>query len=136
MNNEIFDYKRVAQGYKNRPFLHGQVIEQFRQEMEVNQFEKGLDVGCGAGLSSKALKMMCESVTGTDSSAEMIAVAKELCGSESEYQFAVCKAEEIATINEKYNIVSAAGVIQWVERSLFFAEPEKGIKKRWLPVGI
>lgn len=37
-------------------------------------FSHGLDVGCGAGLSKKALKQVCKKVTGTDISEEMIAM--------------------------------------------------------------
>ncbi|MDE6687335.1 MAG: class I SAM-dependent methyltransferase, partial [Lachnospiraceae bacterium] len=40
-------------------------------------FHNGLDVGCGAGLSTRALKLICDSVTGTDISAEMIQTCKE-----------------------------------------------------------
>lgn len=114
-----FDYKRVAEGYKRRPFLHKQVIDAFRKDMAGQTFSYGLDVGCGAGLSSKALQLICSHVTGADSSAEMVAAAREVCGGGQEYDFLVCKAEEIPEGREKYDIVTAAGVIQWVERGKF-----------------
>ena len=79
MNNQSFDSKRIAEGYKERPFLHKQVIEQFLKDSLEQQYQNGLDVGCGAGLSAKALKMICRNVTGTDISPEMIAVAQEIC---------------------------------------------------------
>lgn len=129
MSNEIFDHKRVAQGYKNRPFLHRQVVEDFQQDMKGHIFENGLDVGCGAGLSTKALKLICRSVTGTDCSEEMIAVAKELSELEPDYKFLTCNAEEIGVIDNKFDIVTAAGVIQWVDRSVFLQELKKILKK-------
>lgn len=119
MSRDDFDFKRVAEGYKRRPFLHKQVMEEFRKDMTRQTFSNGLDVGCGAGLSSKALKLICSHVTGADSSAEMIGAAKEVCGEEPGYDFLVCKAEEIPAGREKYDIVTAAGVIQWVERERF-----------------
>lgn len=119
MNNKDFDYKRIAQGYKDRPFLHKQVIEQFRNDITNQIFSNGLDIGCGAGLSTKALKQICSRVTGADISAEMIAVAKEVCGCTQGYDFIVSKAEEVPAVDEGFDIVTAAGVIQWVEREPF-----------------
>ena len=114
-----FDFKRVAQGYKERPFLHKQVIERFQRDVTEELFLNGLDVGCGAGLSSKALKQICGHVTGTDSSPEMITVAREVCKDSQGYDFFVSSAEEIPPAKEKYDIVTAAGVIQWINRDNF-----------------
>lgn len=119
MNERDFDYKRIAQGYKDRPFLHKQVIEQFQRDISRQYFSNGLDIGCGAGLSSKALKRICGHVTGADISAEMIRVAREVCECAEGYDFIVSKAEEIPAGYSKYDIVTAAGVIQWVEREPF-----------------
>ena len=70
MNNKSFDYKRIAEGYKDRPFLHKQVMEQLKNDMHIDHFQNGLDVGCGAGLSTRGLKLICDNVTGTDISEE------------------------------------------------------------------
>lgn len=118
MNNKSFNYKRIAEGYKNRPFLHKQVIEQLQKDIQVSFFYNGLDVGCGAGLSTKALKFICDKVTGTDISEEMILAAKEMCP-QKDYNFFVSKAEEIPTPEQLYDIVTAAGVIQWVDENVF-----------------
>ena len=79
MDHKAFDIRRIAQGYKERPFLHKNVMELFKQDFCEMNFERGLDVGCGAGLSTKALKLICKEVTGTDVSGEMISVAREVC---------------------------------------------------------
>ena len=129
-SNKGFDFKRVAQGYKERPFLHKQVIERFQKDVSGELFSNGLDVGCGAGLSSKALKQICEHVTGTDISPEMIAVAREVCGDSQEYDFFVSSAEEIPPAKEKYDIVTAAGVIQWINRENLLRNLRKIIRER------
>ena len=125
-----FDFKRVAQGYKERPFLHKQVIERFQKDVSGKLFLNGLDVGCGAGLSSKALKQICGHVTGADISPEMIAVAREVCGDSQEYDFFVSSAEEIPPAKEKYDIVTAAGVIQWINRENFLRNLREIIREQ------
>ena len=75
MDNKSFDSKRIAEGYAKRPWLHKEVIELARKELGLSPYYKyrnGLDVGCGAGLSTKALGLICEKVTGTDYAASMI----------------------------------------------------------------
>lgn len=118
MDNKAFDCKRIAQGYKDRPFLHGQVMEQLQKEWHVTCFQNGLDVGCGAGLSTKALQGICDKVTGTDISEEMILVAKEMYP-EDTYTFFACPAEQTPEPEAKYDIVTAAGMVQWVEQDKF-----------------
>ena len=130
MDSRDFDFQRVAQGYKKRPFLHKQVMERFQKEVTGQIFSHGLDVGCGAGLSSKALKLICRHVTGADISPEMIRVAKEVCGDSQGYDFVVSRAEEIPVAGKKYDMVTAAGVIQWVERRAFLQNLQNMMKEQ------
>ena len=125
MKNTAFDYKRIAQGYKNRPFLHKKVIEQFQKDVTDQDFTYGLDIGCGAGLSTKALKMICKQVIGTDISPEMIAVAKEVCPQNNGISFLVSKAEEIPATMPKIDLVTAAGAIQWIDTASFLQAMRK-----------
>ncbi len=119
MNNQSFDFKRIAEGYaKDRPYLHPQVMAKVKNALSMEgKFHNGIDIGCGAGLSTKALKTICDKVTGTDISTEMIKIAKATCGEEG-YSFSICKAEEIKSENP-YDIATAAGVINWVEQEKF-----------------
>ena len=78
MDNKAFDLQRIAEGYARRPWLHKEVIEQIKKDCDIKQLKNGLDVGCGAGLSTKALRILCEHVTGTDISSEMITVCKKI----------------------------------------------------------
>lgn len=119
MDSKDFDFQRIAEGYKRRPFLHKQIIDRFQKDVTSQIFSNGLDIGCGAGLSSKALKTICRHVTGTDISKEMITVAREVCTNTEEYDFFVSSAEELPEFYRKFDIVTAAGVVQWVNRDLF-----------------
>lgn len=124
MDNRAFDSKRIAEGYAKRPWLHKEVMEQIKKDCDIECFENGLDVGCGAGLSTKALRLLCNHVTGTDISSQMIAVCKSIY-EESSYTFYVSKAEENQIPAQPYDIITAAGVMNWVDKDLFLDNAEK-----------
>lgn len=111
-----FDYKRIAEGYiKDRPYLHGQVMDMVKHKMNLcSNFKNGMDIGCGAGLSTKALRTICDHVTGTDISSEMIKAALALYGEEG-YNFKTCRAEDIEAKDKSLDIVTAAGSINWID---------------------
>ena len=122
MDNKAFDSKRIAQGYAKRPWLHKSVIEQLKIDCSLPKdymFKIGLDVGCGAGLSTKALRLICDKVTGTDIAESMIEVCDEIYGTDPSYSFYAAKAEETRIQNKKYDIVTAAGCINWVDEKKF-----------------
>lgn len=120
MNNKSFDDKRIAHGYaSDRPWLHKFVIERLKSDLNITKtFHNGLDVGCGAGLSTKALKLICDNVTGTDISGEMIQICLDTYAA-SEFTFYTAKAEESPLPETPYDIVTAAGVINWVDKEKF-----------------
>ena len=120
MESKSFDYQRIAQGYANdRPFLHRQVIDLVRADLHINRnFQNGLDIGCGAGLSTKALRLMCDKVTGGDISGEMIAAAKAFYKDDS-YTFFVSSAEDIKAPAQSFDVATAAGVVNWVDEKEF-----------------
>ena len=133
MNNKSFDAQRIAEGYAKRPWLHKGVMEQIQDDCNIVTMKKGLDVGCGAGLSTKALRLICNHVTGTDISSEMIAVCNKIYEDES-YSFYVAKAEETEVPEIPYDIITAAGVVNWVDREQFLSNANKVLKKDGLIV--
>jgi len=133
MDNKAFDSQRIAEGYARRPWLHKDVIEQIRKDCNIKQLKNGLDVGCGAGLSTKALRLLCEHVTGTDISPEMITVCENLY-KDSSYTFYVSKAEENEIPKIPYDIITAAGVVNWVDKDLFLSNAEKILNNNGLIV--
>lgn len=130
MKNTAFDYKRIAEGYRNRPYLHPQVIRQFQRDTHTSHLLRGLDVGCGAGLSTRALKTICTWVTGTDISREMIRVAEEVCAGERGISFLVSSAEDFCPESADANclpfdIATAVGAIQWIDRARFLSNMQR-----------
>lgn len=125
MDSLSFDSGRIAEGYLKRPWLHKSVMEQVKRDCGIVQpFRNGLDVGCGAGLSTKALHLICDRVTGTDISEAMIEVCRKTYR-EDGYSFYPAKAEETALPENPYDIVTAAGVVNWVDRDKFLKNMEK-----------
>ncbi len=123
-----FDSKRIALGYAKRPWLHKEVIERVKRDCGLepgHTFKNGLDVGCGAGLSTKALRLICDRVTGTDVADAMIEVCRELYGNDPSYRFYTAKAEETMIPEEEYDIVTAAGCINWVDEKRFLANMDE-----------
>lgn len=120
MDKTLFDSKRIASGYANdRPWLHKSVIEQIQAEFANRiPFENGLDVGCGAGLSTRALELICNKVTGTDISEEMVRICQTQYPA-SDLIFYAAKAEETEMPQSPYDIVTAAGVVDWVDKDKF-----------------
>lgn len=131
MSDTSFDSARIAQGYKNRPFLHGQALEQFVRKTGKTRFRNGLDIGCGAGLSTRALRTICDRVTGIDVSEEMIRVAGEACKNDPGIRFLVGRGEKIPGAAGNLDIVTAAGAIQWIDREGLL----ECLKNRMLPGG-
>lgn len=131
MKNTDFDSKRIAAGYAKRPWLHQNVMEQVKKDLNITtNFQHGLDVGCGAGLSTKGLRLICNEVTGTDISPAMIEVCKEIYQADNTYDFYVGKAEETKIPNEKYDIVTAAGMVNWVDTELFLQNMSNVLKEK------
>lgn len=122
MDNKSFDSRRIAEGYAKRPWLHKSVMEALKRDLELPEgfrFKNGLDVGCGAGLSTKALRLICDKVTGTDIAEAMVEVCKEIYAEDKAFSFYAAKAEETKVPEEKYDIITAAGCINWVDEKAF-----------------
>ena len=132
MNNKSFDSKRIAEGYAKRPWLHKGVIERFKADCALPGdvvFENGLDVGCGAGLSTKALKLICDHVTGTDISESMADVCKEIYAGDVGFSFYAAAAEETEIPKTAYDIVTASGMVNWVDEKRFMENLLKVTKR-------
>ena len=126
MDKFAFDQKRIAEGYaKDRPYLHPLVFDEMHKDLNITGvFVHGLDVGCGAGLSTKALKKVCKTVTGTDISKEMIAMCHVLYQEEG-YDFFCSGAETVNAPDNSFDIVSAAGMINWIDENAFLTNLQR-----------
>lgn len=131
MNEKSFDDIRIAKGYANRPWLHKKAIERVYEDTGRSGFCNGLDVGCGAGLSTKALKLICNHVTGTDISPAMVDACKILYP-QKDFSFFVNSGDKNRLPEKPYDIVTAAGMINWVDRESFLENMNNIMSKNGL----
>ena len=132
----IFDHRRIAEGYANdRPSYHCTIMEKVRKELRMlKNFEYGLDVGCGSGSSTSALRNMCNNVIGIEESTEMLRVAK-LEHVQEDISFMKCKAEQAFFRDDLFDIVTASGSINWIDPYTFLPLMKKQIKRDgWLVI--
>ncbi|ENM5913496.1 class I SAM-dependent methyltransferase [Vibrio mimicus] len=99
-----------------RPPIHRMILEEV---LPLNKcFSKGLDVGCGTGVSTKALRKFCRSVIGIDPSEAMLAQVEDHESSE----FIQGTGENIPLADNSVDIISFAG-------SLYYAKSNKLISE-------
>lgn len=117
---KYFDYERIARGYAlDRPIYHIEFIDRVKNELNITQpFIYGLDIGCGAGSSSIALKKICKNVLAIDESGEMIKAAEQYCNDKS-IVFQKCSAENFPLQECPYDVITAAGSINWIDETVF-----------------
>ena len=129
----FFAFQRVAEGYaRHRPYYHPLVMDKIRQQLKPNgKYQTALDVGCGTGLSTMALKALADNVSGVDGSDEMIAVANTNRDQRITYYHA--PAEALPFDAHSFDLITVCGAINWIDRSRFFPEARRVLKANgWL----
>lgn len=118
----LFDTAGVARGYaEDRPYLHPEIIDKIKNRLKLTRkVKQALDVGCGAGLSTLALKDIAEDITGVDSSEAMINSAIP----DDRINYFLYPAENLPFAH-KFDLITVAGAINWIQRGRFFAEAKK-----------
>jgi len=126
----FFAFERVAEGYAtHRPYYHPLVMNKIRQHINLQgKYNSGLDVGCGTGLSTIALKELSDNVIGIDGSEEMITVANTHDDEQITYHHA--PAEELPFDDESFNLITVCGAINWINRAQFFPEAKRVLKEQ------
>lgn len=124
---DYFGQKTAAERYaKGRPRFHLFVIEKIGKFLALEKpLKMALDVGCGTGLSSVALKEISESVVGIDVSIEMLNQAKKTEGIE----YFLASAENLPFDGAKFDLLTISQAIHWVDKEKFFAEADRVLKK-------
>ena len=129
----LFGSKGLAEGYaRDRPYFHPEVMERIRSRLELDRpLERGLDVGCGTGLSTIALRQLAAEVLGLDSSEEMIRAAIQADGVRYQHR----SAEELPAYRPAFDIATLAGSLSWIDRRRFFPRLARALAPRaWVVI--
>jgi SAM-dependent methyltransferase len=78
----------------------------------------GLDIGCGTGRSSIALKKYCDHVIGIDPGEQMLRNAREF----DDIEYMIASGEKLPLGKETMDIVTLAGSINYMDRMLLIDE--------------
>ena len=113
----LFQGEGISKGYaSNRPYFHPKVIEHLRLRLNITKaYRNALDVGCGAGLSSLALKSVAKNIYALDSSMAMI----ESAINDKQIEYFNYSAEEFS-FDKLFELITLSGSINWINRELFF----------------
>lgn len=111
----------MAAGYATcRPAVHPRVMEQvYRQLGRLEPFERALDVGCGAGVSTAALNGFAHSCIGLEPAGAMLQCARPVAPFA---EFIVGTAEAIPLRDRSVDLIVAAGSLNYAHLDLFFPE--------------
>jgi SAM-dependent methyltransferase len=122
-----FDVSHMAAGYANaRPAVHVHIIDRLRDWLGLDgPVDVALDIGCGAGLSTLALRRDARLLIGLDPSEPMVrqarAVAPTAC-------FMTAAAESLPVGDRSIDLMTAAGSLNWVDLARFFPEVRRVLK--------
>jgi len=128
----FFAYKTVAERYAQyRPYFHPLVIEKIKTHLNLsNPVSRSLDIGCGTGQSTIALKEISEFVMGTDVSTEMLKLAKREAGIE----YMEASAEDLTIFqSESFDLITSSMAYHWFDYKRFLPETNRLLKNGgWL----
>jgi ubiquinone/menaquinone biosynthesis C-methylase UbiE len=126
-----FEPKSAAERYaKGRPYFHSQVISRVKKYLSlISPMSRVIDVGCGTGLSTVALKEIAQHIVGVDNSAQMIALAPR----DLQIEYFVSPAEKLPVKDDDFDLMTVSSAFHWIDRNIFFAEARRVLRSRaWL----
>jgi len=118
-----FAHQSAAKRYANaRPYFHPLVIQKIKGVLGLQELlSKALDVGCGTGQSTIALKGIANEIVGTDSSQEMLNEAQL----DSCIHYLCTPAEQLPFPDASFDLITVASAFHWLDRPRFLAEASR-----------
>ncbi|GAB4058198.1 class I SAM-dependent methyltransferase [Catellatospora paridis] len=106
----VYDSADLARGYAfDRPAVHHRLLAAARL---AGTARRALDVGCGAGVSTAALRPLAAQVIGVEPAAAMLVHRDAVAPGTS---FAVARAEALPFPDASFDLVTAAGALNYTD---------------------
>jgi SAM-dependent methyltransferase len=121
LDRGLYSSPRVAAGYAHgRPAVHPRILQRVRESLHlIAPLGRALDIGCGAGRSTAALDDMAHHVVGMDPAAAMMAHRQDVA---PRAQFVVGQAERLPFSDAAFDLITAAGAINYANLDLAIPE--------------
>jgi SAM-dependent methyltransferase len=131
--DSIYASARMAAGYAfNRPRVHPHIIERIRRNRCIERpWARALDIGCGAGLSTAALEPIAAVAVGLEPVPGMLAHRRRVAPRAS---FVAARAEQLPFAAASFDLVTAAGALNYVDLEAFLPELARVLTTRGLMV--
>lgn len=132
-STEFYRSPRLAYGYAHhRPPVHPRMIAKLREQLGLTaKLNHALDIGCGAGLSTAALASIANEVIGIEPIIEMLAPRAAVT---TQAEFIVAKAEQLPFANQSFDLLTAAGALNYADLEQFFPEAVRVLKSNGMLV--
>lgn len=126
---ELFASPTLAEGYaRSRPAVHPRVVERVRRHLQLSErVGCAVDVGCGAGLSTRPLKAVARTAVGIEPLEPMLQWTREVAPGA---HFAVGQAELLPFADGSADLMTAAGSLNYAELGKFFPEAKRVLGTR------
>lgn len=128
-----FAYQSAARRYTSaRPYFHPLVIRKIKDYLQLQEpLQRALDIGCGTGQSTVALKEIATDIVGTDISQEMLNEVP----SDPHIQYLRAPAEQLPLPDASFDLVTVALAFHWFDRPRFLAEAWRVLRPAgWLVI--
>lgn len=114
----MYDSERMAKGYAfDRPPIHDAIL----QTVNLPRARRALDVGCAAGRSTSALKPFADKVVGLEPNRNMLRYNRNTN--------VVARAESLPFRDGIFDIVTAGGVVNYVDNTRFLPEAARVLSR-------
>jgi ubiquinone/menaquinone biosynthesis C-methylase UbiE len=129
----FFAHPNAAKRYAfSRPYFHPIVIKRIKEYLHIDQaVKKALDVGCGTGQSTIALKAIAEEIVGAEISQAMLDGAIP----DERITYLQAPAEELPLDDDTIDLITVSMAFHWFERDKFLDEAARILHPRgWLVI--
>lgn len=126
MDRNLFALEDMADGYALwRPPVHPLILRECQAALgQSGPVGRALDIGCGSGLSTRALAPYADRVTGIEPGFSMLlrAASAAQAGAAPVPRFAAAEAEHLPFPASTFELITAAGSLNYCEPRLAFPE--------------
>lgn len=117
--NNPFTGDPVARRYtRGRPYYHGAALDLAEQQLGMGRPRLAIDVGCGTGLSSRAVRQRAERVIALDASLAMLRSAEPTAG----VHYIAADAERIPLPDSTADLATVGSAFHWFDQARALAE--------------